>query len=237
MPLAQAFADILQTALSTREAIQLVDSRPDVLHLFGNPTVALCRRAHRLYLKKIPYLYSPLGALLPWQADPHPALKSLLREATALVVYGETEKNVLAQRLRRRKSPPPIYQVQHPATAVRYTPADLAAQMEEIYRHAADAHEQKMRAEIRAAAEKITDDEPIRSFFSQLLYYKYQDRRDDIRPETLQQLHRAFMADNFDEDKVCELINEHKLKKIALQAQQQLADETGLTEGFMLNLK
>ena len=198
--------------------VLLTDENPDIVHVFGAWEHETAKFASFLYRKTIPYVYSPLGGLLPWKVkrssmEDHQlvlftAQKKMTVQASMVHVCGKLEK----QSLEESKWNKAIIFIKNPVITNDITEEQMAEEMLKTYGEIIASYHFKVHEEIQ---NKVNDLE-----------------EEDEMQESLDELSHIMTAAEYDEDAMEALLQKHRLDLFAARLEQVLLDNSTLTEGF-----
>ena len=216
------------------------DDHPDIVHILGawNPKV-FKRLKHYLALK-IPVVYSPLSGMTPWMmAAKRRKTGSLLlfhqqklavREANSVVAFSGSEAKVIAKWTKKEN----IRELRNSIITNQYPASTLATDLLTHYEQVIAAHDQQILLQIEDKVQKLKiEDENINILLQKILYLRYQQHRGYIPTSLLQDLTQNLIEREMDEDNFVQTIKGLKLLKFVSFLQNKMAQECGLTEGYM----
>ncbi len=234
-PVHQAYLAQVRDGLAVDRDIEITDRFPDLIHVFGAwnaQALHAVRRAHRLL---IPTVYSPLGDLSPWKLREKRCRpfdlsrqKQATRSASCVLVWGELERKAIEQR--RWNSH--IVVVPNAVITSQITQTDMASRIKELYRNVIDQHDLRMHHNIDGRL-AVFGDEAETALCHLFLYLRYRFHRRNILQEDLKRLTDTLNTLEYDEDRLNEMLRTLHEERFAARILQVLADDCGLTEGFM----
>lgn len=238
-PDAQEHLSILKQQLQGYEGIELTDSFPDIVHVFGAWDTQTNKKIDRCHRLLIPTVLSTLGKLAPWYLEYYKVPAQLLQRsaqkmsaqhATALIVWGEKEK----QEMEKRKWNRHIRMIHNALTTSLISPQDMANETVKLY-HEAIAYHDKMICE--HIEKKLTvfpeEKNSEKTVCRQLLYLRYQFHRHNIKRHSLKTLNDTLNTAEYDEDILNGMLKQLHEDRFAARMMQVLSEEYHLTEGFM----
>ena len=229
----------LERLYQNHSDIILTDENPDIVHVFGAWELDTCKYVSQLYKKTIPYVYSPLGGLLPWklkrnsmenqQLVLYSAQKKMTMRASMIHVCGLLEK----ESIEKSKWNEAITFIKNPIITNSISEETMAEELLKIYGEIIASYDFKVHEDIQNKVNNLEEeDENIRLIFGKILAAQHQVNRGYIKQETLDDLSHVMIAADYDEDAMANLLQKHHLDLFAARLEQVLLDESTLTEGF-----
>ena len=217
----------------------VTDENPDIVHFLGCWDMRMAHAATSIRRRLIPYIYSPLGGLQPWEIDEHKLAKhtqlmtyqrQLTNEASAVHVGGEME----LKSIQRKKWNTNIRIIENPAVSNGISENEMVSQMLAVYEETIRNHDNKIQADIAKRVAKVKeDDETINGLLREILYARYQLHRGGIPAQTLDNLSTHLIKSDIDEDHFGQLLTDMKIDKFFSRLESVMESESTLTEGFM----
>lgn len=219
--------------------IIMTDENPDIVHIFGAWNLETTKFASQLYKKTIPYVYSPLGGLLPWnmkrnsmkenQLLLYSAQKKMTTQASMVHVCGELEKKTIEE----SKWNENLTLIKNFVITNDITLEIMAKELLKLYGEIIASYDFKVHEEIQNKVNNLEEeDENIRLIFGKILAAQHQVNRGYIKQETLDDLSHVMIAADYDEDAMANLLRKYRIDLFAARLEQVLLEESTLTEGF-----
>ena len=239
-----AMAQILKEQIGLRDDCYIVESAPDVVHVFGLMDSATKRVLTHYRDLCIPTVFTPCDGLARYTASKQtishktafmPTFRRLLMTATAILSTGKEEGNALATTAPKAE----IEIVPNAAVTSSITPHDMADAIIRIYGTAFEKNEQQVAANIVktiGAALKGHDTDTtgnIKSVCAKLLYARYLNNRGLLSTPRLEELGRMFVETDYDEDRLAFLLPRIKIRKFTAGLLALLDERGYISEGFM----
>ncbi|MCH3969251.1 MAG: hypothetical protein LKE47_02205 [Prevotella sp.] len=210
-------------------------SEADLLHLLGAWDYRASRLAGKARKMGIPYIFSPLGGITPWNMR-HPAhkrffqrlnyQKSMIKYADAVLVTTPLEM----QYLKKLKWNFQLYRIPNPVLTHLLSEEEMRSKMEEVYARVLSRHEKFKAEQIR----RLTgNDSPEHLILRQLLQIQSRMPHQNIPQEYFDALQSLLHDTDYDDDLLTEQIKKLKMEKFSRRVFQVMTSRTGLTEGFM----
>lgn len=223
-----------------KEAEVDTEAVPDIVHVWGAWDAHVFRAVRHYANLKIPVVYSPLGGLTPWQMKRrrggllglarYRSQKQAIRGADHIVTFSKAETENVSRWVATEK----ITELRNPIITNKYPLPTLAADMRKRYEVVISTHDAAIRKEIADRVAKVeTEDDNVRTLLWSVLYAHYQQHQGAISHKVLQELTSQLLALNFDEDHFLRLLSKMNLLKFMALLQTRMAEDCGLTEGFM----
>lgn len=239
IPLYQAHLSILQQHLQGYGEIEPSHEYPDIVHVFGSWDASAHKKLEQCHKLLIPTVFSSLGQLAPWHFPKCPsptqvlqtsAQKRATQQASALIVWGELEK----QEMEKRKWNEQIHVIPNAVTTSLISPEEMAHETIKLYQEVLETHDRLTRQRIQ---EKLNifpnDDNPEKEVCHAILYLRYQYHRRNVKKQTLKELNDTLHNLEYDEDALNDMIKQLGEERFAARVMQVLSEEFQLTEGFM----
>lgn len=220
---------------------------PDICHLFGCWDGNITTKGNSLHRKRIPYIYSPMSGLQPWNISEH-AIKSNL----SMDKYRNVARNAMAvhacsiieqQNLKQLKIETDCFVVNNPAVTQSITVGEMTRKLLTIYENSLLKHDEHVRNDIREKAEKavsnIDANEMKRQkgvfldILQQVYYCQYLFNRQHLQTRMLQQLAETMINADYNEDIMATVLHEQQLENFMSSLEAVMEGTTNLTEGFM----
>lgn len=235
----QVHLSMLQQYLQRYNEIELSHEFPDIVHVFGAWDASAHKKLEQCHRLLIPTVFSSLGQLAPWHFPKHPtpaqvlqtsAQKKATQQASALIVWGELEK----QEMEKRKWNEQLHVIPNAVTTSMISPEEMAHETMKLYHEIFEAHDRLTHQRIQ---EKLNifpnDNSPEKEVCHALLYLRYQYHRRNIKKQTLQELNDTLNSLEYDEDVLNDMLEQLNEEQFAARIMQVLSEDYQLTEGFM----
>ncbi len=224
----QKTAELLESRLEAMDGITLASEGANVLHVVGawNPaTAALARKAAR---EAVPYVHTPLGTLAPWN-KPTAAHLRLTAGAGAVAASGKMEERLLEKQNAGR-----LRLIPDALLTSTTNPEETAAAYAGLYRELVRENDAALRRDVEAKLQLLSQtDDCTLGLCRDLLYARCLYRQRNIPRNFLSGLVRRLTAADFDEDRFAEVLSLISLYDFTARMEHVMAEEAGLTEGFM----
>jgi len=217
----------------------VTDENPDIVHFLGCWDIRMAHAATNIRRRMIPYVYSPLGGLQPWEIDEHKLAKhtqilafqrQLTKEAAVVHVGGEMEHKSIT----RKKWNSNVRIIESPFVSNDITEDELVSQLLDLYEETINSHNTKIKEDIAQRVSEVKeDDETINSLLREILYARYQLHRGGLPSLTLDNLSTHLTKSDIDEDHFEQLLDDMRISKFFARLECVMATESTLTEGFM----
>lgn len=235
----QAHLSMLQKYLQRYDEIELSHEFPDIVHVFGSWDASAHKKLEQCHKLLIPTVYSSLGQLAPWHFPKCPsptqvlqtsAQKRATQQASALIVWGELEK----QEMEKRKWNEQIHVIPNAVTTSMISPEEMAHETIKLYQEVLATHDQLTHQRIHEKLNTFPNDKsPEKEVCHSLLYLRYQYHRRNIKKQTLQELNDTLNSLEYDEDALNDMLEQLNEEQFAARIMQVLSEDYQLTEGFM----
>ncbi len=239
IPLYQAHLSILQQHLQGYGEIEPSHEYPDIVHVFGSWDASAHKKLEQCHKLLIPTVFSSLGQLAPWHFPKCPsptqvlqtsAQKRATQQASALIVWGELEK----QEMEKRKWNEQIHVIPNAVTTSLISPEEMAHETMKLYHEILEAHDRLTHQRIHEKLNTFPNDKsPEKEVCHFLLYLRYQYHRRNIKKQTLQELNDTLNNLEYDEDVLNDMLEQLNEEQFAARIMQVLSEDYQLTEGFM----
>ena len=229
----------LEHAYRDQSGVILTDENPDIVHIFGAWEHDTAKYAALLHKKTIPYVYSPLGGLMPWklkrtsleesQLVLYDSQKRMTMQASMIHVCGQLERQSVENTTWNKN----IILLKNPVVTNDISVETMTEEMLKTYGEIIASYHFKVHEEIQNKVSNLEEeDENIRLIFGKILAAQHQFHRGYIMQETLADLSHVMTAADYDEDAMENLLRKHRLDGFAARLEQVLLDNSTLTEGF-----
>lgn len=235
----QAHLSMIQQYLQRYDEIELSHEFPDIVHVFGAWDASAHKKLEQCHRLLIPTAFSSLGQLAPWHFPKHPtpaqvlqtsAQKKATQQASALIVWGEMEK----QEMEKRKWNEQIHVIPNAVTTSMISPEEMAHETMKLYQEILETHDQLTLQRIQEKLNIFPNDKsPEKEVCHALLYLRYQYHRRNIKKQTLQELKDTLNSLEYDEDLLNDMLEQLNEEQFAARIMQVLSEDYQLTEGFM----
>ena len=221
--------DLLSTLAESINAfgdMEVVDTSPDMLHLFGRWSAASASTIAHNQSIGIPVVFTDIDGL----ADLLTASASHRLCPKAFHCIGPAEAKLI-NRLAPKAVVTVIANAQFTATTSQ---PDMLQQFHNLYTTVYAQHEAKVVTSINEKVNKLSSkDQTIRTICAKLLYLQYAYKRETIRQHLLDELSHTLISSDYDEKVMGQMLDELQIKAFAASAMSLLAENAQLTEGFM----
>ena len=219
--------------------IVLTDEKPDIVHLIGVPNTKLYDKAKELCRLEIPYVYSPLGASLPWNAKSKEmdsqtyssdALNYVLSNASAIHTCSQLEHDSI----KKQKEDVVLSIIYNPIITSDIDEEEFANRMYKLYHSTIADFDANIRKKIKSRINNLNEScEQTCIIIQKIMYAEYLYKRGNIPQNILNDLAKTMMEADYDEDHMEELLNSLGLEVFAGRLEQIMLDQSILSEGFM----
>lgn len=219
--------------------IVLTDEKPDIVHLIGVPNTKLYDKAKELCRLEIPYVYSPLGASLPWNAKSKEmdgqtyssdALNYVLSNASAIHTCSQLEHDSI----KKQKEDVVLSIIYNPIITSDIGEEEFANRMYKLYHSTIADFDANIRKKIKNRIINLNENcEQTCIIIQKIMYAEYLYKRGNIPQKILNDLAKTMMEADYDEDHMEELLNSLGLEVFAGRLEQIMLDQSILSEGFM----
>lgn len=233
------FAQVLTSQYQSIVDIVLTDEKPDVVHLIGVPNTKLYDKAKELCRLEIPYVYSPLGASLPWntkskemdnQSYSSNALSYVMSNASAIHTCSQLEHDSI----KKQKEDAVLCIIYNPIITSDISEEDFANRMYKLYHSTIADFDANIRKIIKERISYLNEScEQTCIIIQKIMYAEYLFKRGNIPQNVLNDLAKTMMEADYDEDRMAELLNSQGLDAFAGRLEQIMLDQSILSEGFM----
>lgn len=235
----QAHLSMIQQYLQGYGEIEPSHEFPDIVHVFGSWDASAHKKLEQCHKLLIPTVFSSLGQLAPWHFPKCPsptqvlqtsAQKRATQQASALIVWGELEK----QEMEKRKWNEQIHVIPNAVTTSMISPEEMAHETIKLYQEVLATHDQLTHQRIHEKLNTFPNDKsPEKEVCHSLLYLRYQYHRRNIKKQTLQELNDTLNSLEYDEDALNDMLEQLNEEQFAARIMQVLSEDYQLTEGFM----
>lgn len=235
----QAHLSMLQKYLQRYDEIELSHEFPDIVHVFGSWDASAHKKLEHCHKLLIPTVFSSLGQLAPWHFPKCPsptqvlqtsAQKRATQQASALIVWGELEK----QEMEKRKWNEQIHVIPNAVTTSLISPEEMAHETMKLYQEVLATHDQLTHQRIQEKLNTFPNDKsPEKEVCHSLLYLRYQYHRRNVKKQTLKELNDTLNNLEYDEDALNDMLEQLNEEQFAARIMQVLSEDYQLTEGFM----
>ena len=219
--------------------IVLTDEKPDIVHLIGVPNTKLYDKAKELCRLEIPYVYSPLGASLPWNAKSKEmdsqtyssdALNYVLSNASAIHTCSQLEHDSI----KKQKEDVVLSIIYNPIITSDIADEEFANRMYKLYHSTIADFDANIRKRIKNRISSLNEScEQTCIIIQKIMYAEYLYKRGNIPQNILNDLAKTMMEADYDEDHMEELLNSQGLEVFTGRLEQIMLDQSILSEGFM----
>jgi hypothetical protein len=235
----QAHLSMIQQYLQGYGEIEPSHEFPDIVHVFGSWDASAHKKLEQCHKLLIPTVFSSLGQLAPWHFPKCPsptqvlqtsAQKRATQQASALIVWGELEK----QEMEKRKWNEQIHVIPNAVTTSLISPEEMAHETIKLYQEVLATHDQLTHQRIQEKLNTFPNDKsPEKEVCHSLLYLRYQYHRRNVKKQTLKELNDTLNNLEYDEDALNDMLEQLNEEQFAARIMQVLSEDYQLTEGFM----
>ena len=232
------FARVLLSQYQSIVDIVLTDEKPDIVHLIGVPNTKLYDKAKELCRLEIPYVYSPLGASLPWNAKSKEmdsqtyssdALNYVLSNASAIHTCSQLHDSI-----KKQKEDVVLSIIYNPIITSDIAEEEFANRMYKLYHSTIADFDANIRKRIKNRISSLNEScEQTCIIIQKIMYAEYLYKRGNIPQNILNDLAKTMMEADYDEDHMEELLNSQGLEVFTGRLEQIMLDQSILSEGFM----
>lgn len=233
------FARVLLSQYQSIVDIVLTDEKPDIVHLIGVPNTKLYDKAKELCRLEIPYVYSPLGASLPWNAKSKEmdsqtyssdTLNYVLSNASAIHTCSQLEHDSI----KKQKEDVVLSIIYNPIITSDIAEEEFANRMYKLYHSTIADFDANIRKRIKNRISSLSEScEQTCIIIQKIMYAEYLYKRGNIPQNILNDLAKTMMEADYDEDHMEELLNTQGLEVFTGRLEQIMLDQSILSEGFM----
>ena len=233
------FARVLLSQYQSIVDIVLTDEKPDIVHFIGVPNTKLYDKAKELCRLEIPYVYSPLGASLPWNAKSKEmdsqtyssdALNYVLSNASAIHACSQLENDSI----KKQKEDVVLSIIYNPIITSDIAEEEFANRMYKLYHSTIADFDANIRKRIKNRISSLNEScEQTCIIIQKIMYAEYLYKRGNIPQNILNDLAKTMMEADYDEDHMEELLNTQGLEVFTGRLEQIMLDQSILSEGFM----
>ena len=212
------FARVLLSQYQSIVDIVLTDEKPDIVHLIGIPNTKLYDKAKELCRLEIPYVYSPLGASLPWnvkskemdnQTYSSDALNYVLSNASAIHTCSQLEHDSI----KKQKEDVVLSIIYNPIITSDIAEEEFANRMYKLYHSTIADFDAIIRKRIKNRISSLNEScEQTCIIIQKIMYAEYLYKRGNIPQNILNDLAKTMMEADYDEDHMEELLNSQGLE-------------------------
>lgn len=218
---------------------EIVDTSPDVVHIFGMWTAKSARAANDLQSRGIPVVFTAINGMAQLfdnngEIVSNIALRNAVRQIarhTILHCGGIAEEKIVTKIARRASTTIITNALTTSTTDTNRMLQDFHDLYAELYKRQEQTASGTIQAELSRNVK--TDDCAIRDICSRLLYLKYLYKKNGIRKEVLDEVSTLMIASNYDEAVMRNTLEALHLRRFAASCMALLEKESTLTEGFM----
>jgi len=232
-----SLADMLAKKIPMLTGNTVTEESPDIVHIFGCWDYQILKATKELYHRRIPYIYSPLEGLMPWNMKSwksHPNFCAQQREAVkravSIQVCGQMEKEVMEQLGWNNR----IIVIPNPVTTSLMTEVESLRLFMDFYQDAVLHYDQTIHDDIQRQLNAFPElEESARELLKKILYAHYLYQRRQIPKSFLDELAHCMIQSDYNEDQMAEVLSKLHLLQFVARLETVLSWESDLTEGFM----
>lgn len=237
----QMLSHQLSSAMASIGDIEIVDTLPELVHVFGNYTAVTARFVSQFSKRHIPVLFTSIDGIAPLLSKDgfyskslplQQAVRSICKNATHIHVGGPSESAAL-----QHYSPQLAPIVIPIAECTSLTTTEyMLSQFAHIYQAMHAAADQHLRTHAQSMAQAACGagpDEAITTVCAQLAYLHCLYTKGCIRRSVLTQSATLLINTDYDERQLSATLGSMNLLSFASNCMTLLQNEAHLTEGFM----
>ncbi len=220
--------DVLTEQLGKNSAVVLTAENPDIVHIIGAWNTYAVDVAKKSARRCIPFVYTPLGSLAPWNK---PALRQrkISADADVIVASGTMEQKLLKEQYNGTLRLIPNSVTTHATTA-----AEMAVAYLSVYKEATDGKDAALWLGVDGKMKLLKEDDAgIVSICRNLLYAQCLYNRHNIPETFLHDLSSLMTSGEYDEDHFADVLELLGLHDFTRRLEYVMKERSSLTEGFM----
>lgn len=230
--------NLLVKSMETFGDIDVVNSSPDIVHMFGDWSESSVKKVKSFSNIGIPLVFSAtegLSSLLnrdgfPKKSIAHKRIVKEISQHAYIHCYGSTEDKLLRSIFSRLKSKV----ILNPEYTSLTNNENAATAFHDLYTSVYSSHELSIRKSIEGKISKVCKEQvTISEICFRLLYIKYLFKRSGIKQNYLDEVSRFMIDNGYDESLMREKLKALHLLKFASSCMSLLEQVSTLTEGFM----
>lgn len=211
---------------------------PHLMHIIGAFDIHAAQALFKAHKQLIPVVYSPLGGLNEWEIK-----AEQLKKRTLLIAYQKrmlrladtihVTSNVEKKAVEAIGKPRLMAVILNPVVTTQITETALGDSFHGLYCQTIERHEQEIHADIDRRTAFLDDRPAMQTIIRKILYLRYRLRQGSLPQPLLDDLAHTMIEADYDEDQMADVLREQGLYQLATQLEQVMAENSGLTEGFM----
>lgn len=230
--------DILRQKIGSFGAVNVVESSPEVVHVFGLWTSAYVRRIKRFTDIGVPVVFTSLQGIAPLidkegsitcNMSRRANIRSICSRCSSVVACGPEETGLIE---RISRNAPSVIIPNSTFTSI-IDEEHMAEKYSELYVDIYAMNDRKTRKEISDLVKRQTDDVDIARICLQLMYIRTLFIRKCIPHHVLDETSEMLLKSNYDEDVMARVLKALGMLDFSSVCMALLQEESHLTEGFM----
>lgn len=224
---------VLKSNIAHISDIDLVDSNPDIIHLFGHWDMRTLSKVKSISKRTIPVVFTSVGGL-PSLVSVNQYTMSFVRQISNLVTVnhmcGPNESVLLTKISKNVKTKI----IPNPVVSNIISIEDMIHEMTKLYQQVIISHDKQECDKIsRTVASKCKSDDGISDICRKILYIKYLNNRGSVPQVKLDELSETMIKCQYDEDLMGTVLKSLDIYGYTSSLLSVLSKKSTLTEGFM----
>ena len=229
----------LHQNLSNLDGVELVDTSPEIVHIFGVWNNASAQKTESYRKKKIPVIFTPIKGLANLKLSDgattnnisiRQAIKNIAKRGAVIHVCGKQE-NACIKGIARNAETAIIANSSFTATTDNQK---MVSQFAKIYSSSYQANDNKIREGIRQQIKKIKGIKADTvSFCEHIMYIRQRYIMGNIPKSYIEETSKLIRTSDYDEKEIEKVLDGLKVASFAAYIMTLLEDTANLTEGFM----
>lgn len=220
----------IEDAVCKNTEIEIVDTSPDIVHMFGQWSLRSEQKIKEWVKLKIPVIFTSIDGMSSLIHSQTSIVKKIVTASTSICVSGPKEQNILLSRFGATN----IQIIANPLVTSTITEKEFANKIYETYQKQIEEFDKDIRRGIQKQMVKLKEkNDTISKICSTLLYAQYQVHRKDLRKSVIDELVQTLMTEHYDEDKVCKDLKALDIYRFSQRMMSVAQQYATLTEGFM----
>lgn len=235
----QAMAASIRSYAESSDGLDVVQTAPDVVHVFGTfdmQTRAMLKRCRKAAVPTVLTLCGGLAAYADYGKtidgkQPAPLRNAILSMASTVHTTGPEEDAATAAVCHKAQRTV----IANAAVTTMLTEEDMCRELVALYRDTITRHEKGVTDGIARTIERAVPTLPTtaKAMLAGLLYSRYLNGRGLFTQQRHKEMAQALIATDYDEELLAQALTRTKTRKFAAALMALLDDEGLLTEGFM----
>ena len=230
--------NILQQRLEALGAIKIVESSPEIVHIFGLWTIRNANNIQKYRDIGVPVVFTSIEGLSPLLSrsgnvtkdlSKKIAIKSICKKSTVVHTCGPSESCIISK-LSRKLS---VVEIQNVELTALTTEEKMANLFMEMYKNSYTTNDNLIKQAIDNKVKKDVTNNTIADICSRLMYIRNRFTSGCIRQSILDDTARILTESNYDEDEMSKALDRLGMLEFSAYCMKLLESTTGLTEGFM----